>query len=78
MPKGPQGQKRPANVTGNAVLIGKVKDVSEAGAGLRRFEERKVQLSTLRWALEEGETSGLSTAFDFDAFIASKRGAAER
>jgi antitoxin ParD1/3/4 len=31
------------------------------------------ELETLRAALIEGETSGISTPFDFDAFIKRKR-----
>jgi antitoxin ParD1/3/4 len=42
-------------------------------ASLRLLEEREAQLATLRAALMEGEESGASTPFDFDAFIARKR-----
>jgi antitoxin ParD1/3/4 len=42
-------------------------------AGLRLLEEREAKLATLRAALIEGESSGPSTAFDFEAFIARKR-----
>ena len=42
-------------------------------ASLRLLEEREAQLATLRTALMEGEESGASTLFDFDAFIARKR-----
>ncbi|WP_374453122.1 type II toxin-antitoxin system ParD family antitoxin [Phenylobacterium sp.] len=42
-------------------------------ASLRLLEEREAQLEALRLALIEGEESGPSTPFDFDAFIASKR-----
>ena len=45
-------------------------------AGLRLLEEHEARLSALRVALTEGETSGPSAPFDFDAFIAAKRGAA--
>lgn len=42
-------------------------------AGLRLLEEREANLAALRAALIEGENSGASTAFDFEAFIARKR-----
>jgi antitoxin ParD1/3/4 len=42
-------------------------------AGLRLLEEREASLAALRAALVEGEQSGLSTAFDIEAFIARKR-----
>ena len=42
-------------------------------AGLRLLEEQEAQLSALRAALVEGETSGASTPFDFDEFLARKR-----
>jgi len=42
-------------------------------AALRLLEEREAALSALRAALIEGEESGPSTAFDFEAFIARKR-----
>jgi antitoxin ParD1/3/4 len=42
-------------------------------AGLRLLEEREASLAALRAALIEGEQSGPSTPFDFDAFIANKR-----
>jgi len=44
-------------------------------AGLRLLEEREAKLSALRAALLEGEISGAATPFDFDAFVACKRGA---
>jgi antitoxin ParD1/3/4 len=43
-------------------------------AGLRLLEEREAGLETLRAALIEGENSGPSTPFDFEAFILRKRG----
>jgi antitoxin ParD1/3/4 len=42
-------------------------------AGLRLLEEHEMKLEALRAALIEGEQSGPSTAFDFDAFIDRKR-----
>ncbi len=42
-------------------------------AGLRLLEEREAGLAALRSALIDGETSGPSTPFDFDEFVARKR-----
>ncbi len=42
-------------------------------AGLRLLEEQETKLAVLRAALIEGEQSGASTPFDFEAFIAEKR-----
>jgi len=42
-------------------------------AGLRLLEEQETRLRALRSALIEGEQSGVSTPFDFAAFIAHKR-----
>jgi antitoxin ParD1/3/4 len=42
-------------------------------AALRLLEEQEAKLAALRAALVEGEASGPSTSFDFDAFIARKR-----
>lgn len=42
-------------------------------AGLRLLEEREAKLAILRAALEEGEASGPSTPFDFEAFITDRR-----
>jgi antitoxin ParD1/3/4 len=42
-------------------------------AGLRLLEEQEATLTALRAALIEGEQSGPSTPFDFEAFIARKR-----
>lgn len=46
-------------------------------AGLRLLEEQETKLETLRTALIEGERSGPSTPFDFDAFIARKKSGVE-
>jgi antitoxin ParD1/3/4 len=43
-------------------------------AGLRLLEAEEAKLAALRAALVEGERSGRSTPFDFEAFIARKRG----
>ena len=42
-------------------------------AGLQLLKDQEAKLEALRAALVEGEQSGLSTAFDFEAFIAGKR-----
>jgi antitoxin ParD1/3/4 len=42
-------------------------------ASLRLLEEREARLNALRAALAEGEDSGSSAPFDFDAFIAERR-----
>jgi antitoxin ParD1/3/4 len=44
-------------------------------AALRLLEERETKMAALRAALIEGEESGPSTPFDFEAFIARKRNA---
>ena len=43
-------------------------------AALRLLEEQEAKLAALRAALIEGEQSGQSTPFDFEAFVARKRG----
>ena len=42
-------------------------------AALRLLEEREARVAALRAALIEGEESGLSKPFDFEAFIARER-----
>jgi antitoxin ParD1/3/4 len=44
-------------------------------AGLRLLEEQEARLEALRAALIEGEQSGPSTPFNFEAFIERKRAA---
>jgi antitoxin ParD1/3/4 len=44
-------------------------------AALRLLEEQEAKLAALRAALIEGEQSGPSTPFDFEAFIEHKRAA---
>ena len=44
-------------------------------AALRLLEERETKMAALRAALIEGEESGPSTPYDFEAFIARKRSA---
>jgi antitoxin ParD1/3/4 len=43
-------------------------------AGLRLLEDQETKLAALRAALVQGENSGPSTPFDFEAFITRKRG----
>ena len=48
-------------------------------AGLRLLEEQELKRAALRAALADGEASGSSTPFDFEAFITKKkRGAPSR
>lgn len=42
-------------------------------AGLRLLEEQEAKLAAPRVALIEGERSGPSASFDFEAFIARRR-----
>jgi antitoxin ParD1/3/4 len=44
-----------------------------ARAGLRLLEKQEAKQAALRAALIEGEQSGPSNPFDFEAFIAQKR-----
>ena len=45
------------------------------GAALQLLEEHEAKLEALRGALVEGEQSGRSEAFDFDAFLEARRSA---
>lgn len=57
------------------VASGRYRSASEVvRAGLRLLEDQETQLAALRAALVAGEQSGAAEEFDFDAFIASKRG----
>jgi antitoxin ParD1/3/4 len=47
-------------------------------AALRLLEEHDTKLEALRAALIAGEESGPGAPFDFEAFIARKRGAAAK
>jgi len=47
-------------------------------AGLRLLEEREMKIEALRVAIMEGEQSGASTPFDFDAFLTGKRRKSKR
>ena len=65
-----------ADFVESQVVRGRYSSVSEVvRAGLRLLEDQEAQLAALRAALVEGETSGASTPFDFDAFVARKRNA---
>lgn len=56
------------------VESGRYQSASEViRAGLRLLEEQETHLAALRAALVAGETSGEPEAFDFDAFLASKK-----
>ncbi|MCV7382278.1 type II toxin-antitoxin system ParD family antitoxin [Mycolicibacter longobardus] len=61
------------------IAAGRYRSVSEViRSALRLLEDREAQLRALRSALEDGERSGESTPFDFDAFLDRKRAVASR
>ncbi|MEI6253670.1 MAG: type II toxin-antitoxin system ParD family antitoxin [Mycobacteriaceae bacterium] len=56
------------------VAAGRYRSASEVvRSALRLLEDRETQLRALRDALDAGESSGVSTPFDFDAFLDRKR-----
>lgn len=56
------------------VAAGRYRSASDVvRSALRLLEDRETQLRVLREALITGENSGVSTPFDFDAFIGRKR-----
>ena len=58
------------------IALGRYRDKSEVlRAALRLLEEHELRLTALRTALIDGEQSGASMPFDFDAFVTNKRGA---
>ncbi|CAM5290487.1 type II toxin-antitoxin system ParD family antitoxin [Leifsonia shinshuensis] len=63
-----------AGFLAHEVATGRYRSASEVvRAGLRLLEDQETQMSALRAALVAGEESGEPEAFDFDAFIASKK-----
>lgn len=56
------------------VASGRYRSASDVvRTALRLLQDRETRMRVLREALITGETSGDSTRFDFDEFIASKR-----
>ncbi|MDE0302183.1 MAG: type II toxin-antitoxin system ParD family antitoxin [Gammaproteobacteria bacterium] len=65
--------KHLSDFVNNQIESGHYSSASEVlQTGLRLLEERETKVEALRNALVEGEHSGVSTSFDFDAFIANK------
>lgn len=58
----------------NEVASGRYRSASDVvRSALRLLEDRETQLRAVREALIDGERSGPSTPFDFDAFLARQR-----
>ena len=56
------------------VASGRYRSASDVvRSALRLLEDRETQIGALRSALIDGERSGPSTPFDFDAFLSRKR-----
>lgn len=61
------------------VAAGRYRSASDVvRSALRLLEDRETQLRALREALAAGENSGVSTPFDFDAFLDRKRAGQSR
>lgn len=61
------------------VASGRYRSASDVvRSALRLLEDRETQLRALRQALVTGEQSGESRPFDFDEFVARKRGEKRR
>lgn len=61
------------------IAAGRYRSASDVvRSALRLLEDRETQLGALRDALEAGERSGISTPFDFEAFLDRKRADASR
>lgn len=64
-----------ADFLAREVASGRYRCASEVvQAGLRLFEGQQARMASLRSALADGEASGTPEPFDFDAFVAGKRG----
>lgn len=64
-----------ASFVDNQVQTGRYGSASDVvRAGLRLLEEHEAKVKALQAALIAGEESGTAEPFDFDTFIAKKRG----